>query len=121
MAGGVALNCVANSKILENNIFKNIWIQPASGDSGGSLGSALFCWYQFSGLSRKVNSLEDSMKGSYLGPRFDNIEIKKILEIEKINYQEIDDSFLFEKVAKELSNGKIVGWFQGKWNLDQEL
>lgn len=114
LAGGVALNCVANSKILKNNIFKNVWIQPASGDSGGSLGAALFCWYKFSDQSRKITLMEDSMKGSYLGPNFNNTEIKEFLIKKKINYQEIDDEPLFEKVAKELSNGKIVGWFQGK-------
>ncbi len=114
LAGGVALNCVANSKILKNNIFKNVWIQPASGDSGGSLGAALFCWYKFSDQSRKITLMEDSMKGSYLGPNFNNTEIKEFLIKKKINYQEIDDEPLFEKVAKELSNGKVVGWFQGK-------
>ena len=78
------------------------------------MGAALFCWYKFSDQSRKITLIEDSMKGSYLGPNFNNTEIKEFLIKKKINYQEIDDEPLFEKVAKELSNGKVVGWFQGK-------
>ena len=79
LAGGVALNCVANGKILQENIFDNIWIQPAAGDAGGSLGAALALWHIEQGNIRKINP-EDSMKGSYLGPKFSESEIKKQLD-----------------------------------------
>ena len=79
MAGGVALNCVANGKILKNNIFENIWLQPASGDAGGSLGAALAFWYHELGEKRSIPSFLDDMKGSYLGPSFKHDHIKKTL------------------------------------------
>ena len=113
LAGGVALNCVANGKIINNGIFENIWIQPAAGDAGGSLGAALAFWHQELGKPReKIN--EDNMKGSYLGPRFENDEIERRLKSLNANYQRVGDNELIEKVAKELSEEKTVGWFQGR-------
>ena len=93
LAGGVALNCVANGKIQKENIFKNIWIQPASGDAGGSLGAALALWHIEQGNKRDIN-LDDDMKGSYLGAEFTQEEIEKELKLmganfEKVNYEEV--------------------------------
>ena len=113
LAGGVALNCVANGKIINNGVFENIWIQPAAGDAGGSLGAALAFWHQELGKPReKIN--EDNMKGSYLGPRFKNDEIERKLKSLNANYQRVGDNELIEKIAKELSEEKTVGWFQGR-------
>ena len=115
MAGGVALNCVANGKILKNNIFENIWIQPAAGDAGGSLGAALAFWYKELGNKRISNlNKKDEMKGSYLGPSFKNIEIEEILKSLNANYEKKDDENLISLVANELKNEKTVGWFQGR-------
>ncbi len=117
LAGGVALNCVANGKILKNSSFKNIWIQPAAGDAGGSLGAALAYWYQELGNKRNENvnkKDKDEMKGSYLGPAFSNSEIEKTLNILKAKYEKKDDENLNNLVAQELKNGKTVGWFQGR-------
>ena len=112
LAGGVALNCVANGKILKNNIFKNIWIQPAAGDAGGSLGAALGYWYKELGKERK--NYKDQMRGSYLGPSFDNNEIEKKLKSMNAKFIKLEDEKLIETVSKELSNEKTVGWFQGR-------
>ena len=112
LAGGVALNCVANGKILKNNIFKNIWIQPAAGDAGGSLGAALGYWYKELGKERK--NYKDQMRGSYLGPSFDNNEIEKKLKSMNAKFINLEDEKLIETVSKELSNEKTVGWFQGR-------
>ena len=113
LAGGVALNCVANGKIVKNKIFENIWIQPASGDAGGSLGAALAFWHQE--LSKpRITKLKDNMNGSYLGPQFDEKKIETSLNQLKANFIKCDKENLMEKVANELKNGKIVGWFQGR-------
>ena len=112
LAGGVALNCVANGKILKNNVFKNIWIQPAAGDAGGSLGAALGYWYKELGKERK--NYKDQMRGSYLGPSFDNNEIEKKLKSMNARFVKLEDEKLIETVSKELSNEKTVGWFQGR-------
>ena len=115
LAGGVALNCVANGKILKNSPFKNIWIQPAAGDAGGSLGAALAYWHQELGNKRNENlNQKDEMKGSYLGPSFDNNQIEKTLKILKAKYEKKNDENLNNLVAQELKNGKTVGWFQGR-------
>ena len=113
MAGGVALNCVANGKLIKQNIFENVWIQPASGDAGSSLGAALIAWYEYYNNSREVNS-SDSMKGTFLGCGFSNKEI--IGYLEKINapYMSINDQELFDKIANLLDEGKIIGWFNGR-------
>ena len=113
LAGGVALNCVANGKIIENKIFKNIWIQPAAGDSGCSLGASLAFWYIEQKKNRIVNK-EDNMKGSLLGPKFTNEEIKKYLENNNIKYEYYDFDELINLVANELSKNKILGLFNGK-------
>jgi len=113
LAGGVALNCVANGKILQEKIFDNIWIQPAAGDAGGSLGAALALWYIEYGNKRIVNS-NDDMKGSYLGTEFSQNEIEKELKsigayFETLNYED-----LINKTSEFLSKEKAIGWFQGR-------
>ena len=112
LAGGVALNCVANGKILKKNIFKNIWVQPAAGDAGGSLGAALAFWYNELNNSRDSN--KDKMKGSYLGPSFSDAHIEKELNNLNANFKKLSNEALINTVAKELNNKKIVGWFQGR-------
>ena len=113
LAGGVALNCVANGKILREKLFKNIWIQPAAGDAGGSLGAALAYWYQELNNDRKAN-LNDSMKGSYLGPSFKNSTIEKGLTTIGAKFKKLSDNDLINTLANEISNEKTVGWFQGR-------
>jgi len=113
LAGGVALNCVANGKILQNGKFQNIWIQPAAGDAGGSLGAALGLWHNELKKNRTINS-KDSMSGSYLGPEYSQSEVEKKLKEIGANFEILDDEQLIEKTALELSNGKAVGWFQGR-------
>ncbi len=113
LAGGVALNCVANSKILSQGNFKKVWIQPASGDAGGSLGAALAFWHKELNKPRKIN-LNDSMKGSYLGPSFNANEIEKELNKVGADFIKLDEKSIIELTAKELSNGKAIGWFQGR-------
>ncbi len=114
MAGGVALNCVANGKILKNNIFENIWMQPASGDAGGSLGAALAFWYHELGEKRSIPSDLDDMKGSYLGPSFKNDHIEKTLISLGANFRKYDEKNLINLVVDELKNEKTIGWFQGR-------
>ena len=113
LAGGVALNCVANGKILKEKIFKNIWIQPAAGDAGGSLGAALALWYIEQKNPRSINS-KDSMQGSYLGPEYSQREIEENLNEAGANYKIFEQDELIEITAKDLSNGEAVGWFQGR-------
>ena len=113
LAGGVALNCVANGKIVEKNIFQNVWIQPAAGDAGGALGAALSSWYQYLGKDRKVRS-GDSMQGSYLGPSYEDKTIKSSLKNLGSVFEYYDNDDIIEETAKALENGKIIGWFNGK-------
>ena len=113
LAGGVALNCVANGKILKEKIFDNIWIQPAAGDAGGSLGAALALWYVEQGNKRNVN-LNDDMKGSYLGPEFTEDEIEEELKLIGANYEKVNYEDLINKTTEFLSNEKAIGWFQGR-------
>ena len=113
LAGGVALNCVANGKILEEKIFDNIWIQPAAGDAGGSLGAALALWHIEQKNKRVINSSDD-MKGSYLGTEFNQEEIEKELKSLGANFQILNYEELIEKTVDYLSNEKAVGWFQGR-------
>ena len=112
LAGGVALNCVANGKLLRAGIFKDIWIQPASGDAGSALGAALVAWHQQFGKPRTPASA-DAMKGTYLGPRFSNSEIQSYLDQIRAPYQTLDDAVLFERLAELLDQGKVIGWFNG--------
>ncbi len=113
LAGGVALNCVGNGKILREKVFDDIWIQPAAGDAGGALGIALYIWHQALNSSRKVNG-SDSMKGSYLGPKFDTETIRTYLQKNEIPFREYGDNELVETVAKYLKDEKVIGWFQGR-------
>jgi len=114
LAGGVALNCVANGKILKNNIFKNIWIQPAAGDAGGSLGAALAFWHKELGKERKPNLELDDMQGSYLGPSFSDEEIEIKLNSLGAKYEKFEEEKLLDEISNELSKQKTVGWFQGR-------
>jgi carbamoyltransferase len=114
LAGGVALNCVANGKLLREGIFEKLWIQPAAGDAGGALGAALFVWHQLLENSR-TPSAEDSQEGSLLGPRLSNEEIGRVVSEQNIPYKKFGrESELLEEVATLLAEGKIVGWFQGR-------
>ena len=113
MAGGVALNCVANGKVLANKTFENIWVQPAAGDAGGSLGAALAYWYQELKHKRKINP-KDSMEGSYLGPRFENSIIEKELVSLNADFKKNSEEELINILADELSRERTVGWFQGR-------
>ncbi|HVU26290.1 MAG TPA: carbamoyltransferase [Verrucomicrobiae bacterium] len=114
LAGGVALNCVANGKLLQEKIFSNLWIQPAAGDAGGALGAALFVWHQLLENPRQPES-PDSQNGSFLGPKFSNEEIAGELENKKIPYSKFEnETDLLDAVAGFLADGKIVGWFQGR-------
>ena len=112
LAGGVALNCVANGKILEKKIFDNIWIQPAAGDAGGSLGAALAIWYLELKQERKISN--NDMKGSYLGPSFSQKEIENELKNLNANFEVLGENELIEKTAESLSLGDAIGWFQGR-------
>ena len=113
LAGGVALNCVANGKILENKIFDKIWIQPASGDAGGSLGSALAFWHIEQDKERKISNTDD-MQGSYLGPQYSQKEIEEKLNILGAKFEIFDEENLINKTVEDLSQGHAIGWFQGR-------
>ncbi len=113
LAGGVALNCVANGKILKENIFDNIWVQPASGDAGGSLGAAQAFYFQELNNYRKT-SLIDSMKGSYLGPEYSDKEVENELKKCRAVYKKLKPDETLKETAKILSEGKAVAWFQGR-------
>jgi carbamoyltransferase len=115
MAGGVALNCVANSKIINENIFKNVWVQPASGDAGGALGAAFAVYYMYYGNERKVSTDYDAMRGSFLGPQYSPSEV----EVSLIKYKPVYQSYenldeLSNTVAELIAKGNIIGWYQGK-------
>tara|TARA_B100000287_G_scaffold434520_1_gene499194 strand:- start:1376 stop:2299 length:924 start_codon:yes stop_codon:yes gene_type:complete len=114
MAGGVALNCVSNGKLLRSGIFDDIYIQPAAGDAGGALGCALIAWYQHLGNDRKTDGVSDSMKGAYLGPQFSNNEIKIFLDKKGYSYKELEDNELPEIIADLVADQKVIGWFQGR-------
>ena len=113
LAGGVALNCVANGKILKEKIFDNLWIQPAAGDAGGSLGAALALWYTDQENERIIDP-EDSMKGSYLGTEYSQNEIEKELKSLGAKFMTLDYEDLIKKTSNNLSEGKAIGWFQGR-------
>ena len=113
MAGGVALNCVANGKILKEKIFENIWIQPAAGDAGGALGAALALWHKELKKER-FSPIKDEMQGSYLGPSFNDNEIEKHLISLGATYEKFSEEDLLKITAKELSQEKTIGWFQGR-------
>ena len=113
LAGGVALNCVANGKIKKQNIFKKIWIQPAAGDAGGSLGAALALWHIEKNHERKIN-LKDDMEGSYLGPKYSEKEIQSQLNELGAKYEILQEDEIISKTIEDLINEKAVGWFQGR-------
>ena len=114
MAGGVALNCVANGRLLREGPFEDIWIQPAAGDAGGALGAALFVWHQLLEKPRSPGG-HDAQEGSFLGPRFDSDAIAEFLEAKGVEAQRFEsEAELTERVAEFLADGKIVGWFQGR-------
>jgi carbamoyltransferase len=113
LAGGVALNCVSNGRILREGPFKDIWIQPAAGDAGGALGAALSVWYEYLENSRTA-SAGDDMKGAYLGPRPRAADIKAYLDETGAYYEELNDSVLMPRLAEILSNENVLGWFQGR-------
>lgn len=113
LAGGVALNCVANGRILREGPFRDIWIQPAAGDAGGALGAALVIWYQYNEQPRLTKGF-DKMKGAYLGPKFTAAEIQGYLEAVGAKYQQLDDKALMPRLAEILAAENVVGWFQGR-------
>ena len=113
LAGGVALNCVANGKVLRDGRFDNIWIQPAAGDAGGALGAALCAYHLYKEQPRQVDSGGDSMRGGYLGPAFEQADIEKRLTASGARYAVLDDGALTDAAARALAGGEAVGWFQG--------
>lgn len=113
LAGGVALNCVGNGRILREGPFDELWVQPAAGDAGGALGAALFVWHQLLDQPRQTVPT-DSQQGSYLGPHFEAEEVRALLDPLGARYRELSESELCQHVATELANGKVVGWVQGR-------
>jgi carbamoyltransferase len=118
LAGGVALNCVGNGRLLREGPFEKIWIQPAAGDAGGALGAALSVWYQYLGNGRSVEKFcgghSDGMKASYLGPSFSAEEIQSALDAHRATYRRLERSEMIHEAARNLADGKVVGWFQGR-------
>ncbi len=113
LAGGVALNCVANGRLSREGLFDDIWIQPAAGDAGGALGAALSAWHTYYGKERVVKG-KDSQYGSYLGPHFKDKDIKEFLNERELPYEHIPDPQFFDRVAKYIADEKVVGWFSGR-------
>ena len=113
MAGGVALNCVANSKILKAGHFKNLWVQPAAGDAGGALGAALLVWHKELDKPRRVSKI-DSMKGALLGPEYNQKEIENSLLKCEAKFEVLDDDSIIKRTTRTLADGKAIGWFQGR-------
>ena len=113
LAGGVALNCVANGKLLDTKLFEHLWIQPAAGDAGGALGAALYVWYQYL-QNPRVPAKGDSMKGSYLGPSWNTQEIEEYLNAESVPFKKINEDAVPAAVADLINDKKVVGWFQGR-------
>ncbi|MEW6351060.1 MAG: carbamoyltransferase [Thermodesulfobacteriota bacterium] len=114
LAGGVALNCVGNGRILREGPFEDIWIQPAAGDAGGALGAALFVWHQLLGNERTVDNKQDLQSGSYLGPQYSDTEVTAFLDAHGYPYEELQDGNMPARVADLIADGKVIGWFQGR-------
>ncbi len=114
LAGGVALNCVGNGRILREGPFENLWIQPAAGDAGGALGAALFVWYGYLGNERNADGKTDAQRGSYLGPGYDDAAIEKVLRDAGAIYCRLPREELLEKVAGLIAGEQVIGWFQGR-------
>ena len=117
LAGGVALNCVANGKLLQENVFENIWIQPAAGDAGGALGAALGAYHIMLNQPRKVSGTLDSMKGSYLGPQYNQDDIAERLTQCGAVFTTYGNDEVIELAALALADGKAIGWHTGRWSL----
>jgi len=113
LAGGVALNCVANGRILREGPFRDIWIQPAAGDAGGALGAALVAWHDYHGEPRSANG-HDRMRGAYLGPQYGDEEIRTQLDALGAVYERLDEAALLERISEMLAGENVVGWFQGR-------
>ncbi len=114
LAGGVALNCVANGKLLKQNIFKDIWIQPAAGDAGGAVGSAYAIWHEYLENPRVSDNTNDKMQGAYLGPSHTDEDIRSYLDSIGAPYETLPDDILFSQTAELLSESNVIGWFQGR-------
>src|SRR5215467_6252010 len=114
LAGGVALNCVGNGRILREAPYKGLWIQPSAGDAGGAVGAALTAWHKLENQPRNVAGSTDSMNGSFLGPSYTNDEIQQFLKQKDAPYTRLSDEALFDRLADELASGKVIGWFQGR-------
>ncbi len=114
LAGGVALNCVGNGRILREGPFKGLYIQPAAGDAGGAVGAAWSVWHQFEQQPRSCEAGVDRMRGSYLGPSYSNEQIQAFLSGQQAPHVKLEDEELLDRVARELAQGKVVGWFQGR-------
>ena len=113
MAGGVALNCVANGKLLRSGLFEEIWIQPAAGDAGGALGAALMAWHDYAQVPREA-CVPDAMEGAKLGPSYDADDIRAALETASMPYEELSEETLCGRTAESLADQKVIGWFQGR-------
>jgi carbamoyltransferase len=114
LAGGVALNCVGNGRILREAPYQGLWIQPAAGDAGGAVGAALSAWHRLEDRPRKTAPPEDAMRGAFLGPAYSNEEIERFLAKQGAPYIRLPEGELLDRVADELAAGKVVGWFQGR-------
>ena len=114
LAGGVALNCVGNGRILREGPYEDIWIQPAAGDAGGALGSALFAWYAYLGNDRVVRSTRDAQHGSYLGPEYSDEQIERFLKMHEVVYRKLSRDELLDTVAELIAQENVIGWFQGR-------
>jgi carbamoyltransferase len=114
LAGGVALNCVANGKLLTEGPFENIWIQPAAGDAGGALGAALSSWYGYLGNERQPDEYKDSQMGSYLGPEYADTDIEIFINNGKYQYQKLNEDEMIRIVSDLIASEKVIGWFQGR-------
>jgi carbamoyltransferase len=114
LAGGVALNCVGNGRVLREGPFENIWIQPAAGDAGGALGSALFAWHAYLDNPRTVQSGKDAQRGSYLGPEYSDDELEHFLRMNEVVYTKLDREELVSTVADLIAQEQVIGWFQGR-------
>jgi carbamoyltransferase len=114
LAGGVALNCVANGRILRHGVFDRIWIQPAAGDAGGALGAALMVWHRYLDCPRSVDGTHDLQQGSYLGPAYSNDDIRRFLGAQAVPYLELSDAELPDRIADLIAGQNVVGWLQGR-------
>ena len=114
LAGGVALNCVANGKVLRDGAFENVWVQPAAGDAGGALGAALAAYHLYQGQARRVSGAGDAMRGSYLGPEYAQADIEARLKDAGALFEVLDEAAVIDRTARAIADEKAVGWFQGR-------